>query len=92
MREFGPEDDFAPGDLTCQQLAEIITDYLEGALSEADRQRFHAHLAECDDCTLYVEQMRTTIAVTGRLAAGDIAPRVKLELLAAFRGWSGGGP
>jgi anti-sigma factor RsiW len=88
---FGPADDFAPGELTCQELAEIITDYLEGALSPLDRTRFEDHLAECDDCALYVQQLRTTIAVSGRIAEDDLAPAMRSELLEAFRGWAGRG-
>jgi anti-sigma factor RsiW len=85
---FGPADDFKPGELTCRQLAEIITDYFEGALSPVDRTRFDGHLADCDNCTTYVEQMRTTIAVSGKIAEDDLAPAVRVELLEAFRGWA----
>ena len=88
---FGPKDDFKPGELTCRQLAEIITDYFEGALSPADRVRFDGDLADCDNCTLYVEQMRTTIAVSGRVAEHDLPPAVRVELLEAFRGWAARG-
>jgi anti-sigma factor RsiW len=87
MTEFTRADDFAPGELTCRQLAEIITDYFEGALSAVDRVRFDEHLAECDNCARYVEQMRATVAATGKIAAGDIPPAVRAELLEAFRGW-----
>ena len=77
----------APDELTCQELAEIITDYFEDALSAADRLRFDAHLAECENCARYVEQMRVTVAAAGMLAVDDIVPAVRVELLAAFRGW-----
>jgi hypothetical protein len=73
--------------LTCQELAELVTDYLEGALPRRQRLRFRLHIAGCRNCTHYVEQMRTTIAVTGRIRAEDIAPEVRDELLAAFRSW-----
>jgi anti-sigma factor RsiW len=73
--------------LTCQELAELVTDYLEGALPLRQRLRFRLHIAGCRNCTRYVEQVRTTIAVTGRLRAEDVAPEVRDELLAAFRGW-----
>lgn len=72
---------------TCQELAELITDYLEDALPAARRALFDLHIAGCRDCTLYVEQMRTTVAVSGRLGAGDIPAEVQAELLAAFRTW-----
>ena len=73
--------------LTCQELAELVTDYLEGVLGADERASFDRHIAACRDCTLYVEQMRVTIAVSGRIAAGDIAPAAREELLAAFRSW-----
>lgn len=79
--------EFGPGELTCEQLAEIITDYFEGALSPADRARFEGHLDDCDSCTTYVEQLRLTAAISGRVAAESIAPGVRVELLEAFRGW-----
>lgn len=73
---------------TCQDLAELITDFLEGVLPPVQHALFDLHISECPDCTLYVEQMRTTIAVAGRVAAEDIPPAVRDELLAAFRSWA----
>jgi anti-sigma factor RsiW len=75
-------------DMTCQELAELITDYLEGALPRRARARFVLHITGCRNCRRYVEQMRTTIAVTGRIRADDIPPAVRDELVAAFRGWA----
>lgn len=74
-------------ELTCAEVVELVTDYLEGRLSESARRGFDEHLTECDGCTAYVEQMRTTIAVSGRLSSPE--PRAELEerLLQAFRGW-----
>ena len=72
---------------TCQELAELITDYLEGVLPAAQHALFDLHIAGCRDCTLYVEQMRATIAVTGRIGAGDVPVQVQTELLAAYRAW-----
>ncbi|HEY6584604.1 MAG TPA: zf-HC2 domain-containing protein [Gaiellaceae bacterium] len=74
-------------ELTCAEVVELVTDYLEGRLSESERRRFDEHLTECDGCTAYVEQMRTTIAVSGRLSPPE--PRAEFEerLLQAFRGW-----
>jgi anti-sigma factor RsiW len=80
--------EFDPGELTCQELAEIITDYFEAALPAADRARFDGHLAECENCARYVEQLRLTVAITGRVAAESIAPGMRAELLEAFRGWA----
>lgn len=74
---------------TCQELAELVTDYLEGALGRAQHALFDLHISGCPDCTRYIEQMRTTILVAGRIAAEDIPPAVRSELLAAFRCWAG---
>lgn len=77
----------APGGLACQELVELVSDYLEGALSDTDRARFEAHIAGCDNCTAYVRQMRETIALMGELTTASISPEARAELLAAFRDW-----
>jgi anti-sigma factor RsiW len=74
--------------ISCQELAELITDYLDGALPRGQRARFVFHIAGCRNCRRYVEQMRATIAITGRLRAQDIPPAAREELLAVFRGWA----
>ena len=73
--------------LSCQELVELVTEYLEGALPAEERARFDAHLAECPGCDRYVEQMRTTIAVSGRVPAPELSPEVEERLVEAFRGW-----
>jgi anti-sigma factor RsiW len=77
-------------ELPCRELVELVTAYLDGSLSRRDRRRFERHISGCDNCTTYVEQMRETIAATGRLTEADLDPHVREELLAAFRGWSEG--
>jgi anti-sigma factor RsiW len=72
---------------TCQELAEFLSDYLEGVLTPAQRASFDLHIAGCRDCTLYVEQMRVTIAATGRIRSDDIPAPARDELLVAFRSW-----
>ena len=74
-----------PADLACQQVVELVTDYLEGRLSRRDRRRFEKHLSACDGCTAYVEQMRLTLRTLGRLTERDISKRAKAELIEAFR-------
>jgi anti-sigma factor RsiW len=76
--------------LDCIEVVEIVTDYLEGAMSPADRRRFEAHLATCDGCTNYVRQMRETIRLTGRLTEDQIPDEMKRKLVAAFRDWRQG--
>ena len=74
--------------LTCQQVVELVTEYLEGVMEPRRRARFEAHLAGCDGCTNYLEQVRTTVAVVGRLDVGDVPPPVMSELISAFRSWA----
>ena len=73
--------------LSCRELVELVTDYLEGALDPADVARFEAHIGGCDGCTGYLEQMRQTIRLTGTLTLDDVTPEAEAELLEAFRGW-----
>ena len=80
----------ARNDLTCQELVELVTEYLEGALSPEEQQRFEAHLALCAPCATYLAQMRQTIALAGQLHEDDIAPRSKEQLLDLFRRWKAG--
>ncbi|HEY2371420.1 MAG TPA: zf-HC2 domain-containing protein [Gaiellaceae bacterium] len=81
-----------PRDLSCVHLVELVTDYLEGALSRRDRLRIEAHLEECPDCVAYLDQIRVTIAASGRLRAEWLDPEVKDALVQAFRGWRGESP
>jgi anti-sigma factor RsiW len=73
-------------DLACQELVEIITDYLEGTLPERDRTRFDEHLMTCPGCREYVDEMRTTLRLAGRLTVESISPGARDQLLRAFRG------
>ncbi len=78
----------ANDDVTCQELVEIVSDYLEGALPEADRERFDAHLEVCEGCRRYLDQMRTTIRVVGTLSEDDLDPGARDQLLQLFREWN----
>jgi anti-sigma factor RsiW len=73
--------------LTCQELVELITDYVEGALDEQRHADVTRHLSECDDCLRYVSQLQQT----GRVLASTPAPTLSTEdraaLLAAYREW-----
>lgn len=77
-------------ELTCQELVALVTDYLEDALAPAVRRQFDAHLSECDECTVYLAQMRRTLQLTGRLGEGDVSTPARDRLLAAFRAWKQG--
>ncbi len=73
--------------LACQELVEIVTAYLEGAMGRRDRKRFEAHISGCDNCHTYVEQMRQTIVATGSISEETIDPAAREELLEVFRVW-----
>jgi predicted anti-sigma-YlaC factor YlaD len=75
-------------ELTCAQLVELVTDYLERRLTIRDTERFEEHVAFCDGCSTYFDQMRATIAATGRLREADLPAELHERLLDAFRGWS----
>jgi anti-sigma factor RsiW len=82
MRIFARNDE-----LVCQEVVELVTDYLEGTLSRSGRRRFEAHLAGCEHCSEYLEQMRATIRLTGRLRAEDLTPEMREEFAAIYRRW-----
>jgi anti-sigma factor RsiW len=75
------------GELVCQEMVELITDYLEGALTRSQRKRFEAHLAGCEHCTEYLRQMRVTIRLTGRLRTEDLTPAMREEFTELYRSW-----
>ena len=72
--------------ISCQEVVEVVTDYLEGTLPPDEAAVFEAHLELCDGCRSYLEQMRITIATVGRIEESDVPPEMRDTLLAAFRG------
>lgn len=76
-------------DLVCQQAVELISDYLDGALSRRDRKRLERHLASCDACNAYLEQVRATVAASGSVTAMDLDPEVVDGLVDLFRRFRG---
>ena len=78
-------------DLTCHELVELVTDYLENALTHAERARLEAHLDVCQGCREYLAQMRQTINIMGRLSADSLDPQMRDRLLHVFRQWRRGG-
>ena len=75
-------------ELTCKELVELITGYLDGTLRGRRRRRFEAHLASCDGCTRYVAQMEATIRATGTFTEDQMTEEQKTVLLTAFRDWA----
>jgi anti-sigma factor RsiW len=74
-------------DLPCQELVELVTEYLDGRLPSRTRTRFDEHLARCSGCRTYIEQMRQTIRALGRLPVESIQPEARDRLLAVFCDW-----
>jgi anti-sigma factor RsiW len=80
-----PEPDRA--ELTCQELVELVTNYLEGALSSDDQHRFEVHIDGCGGCRAYLEQMRGTILAVGGVTDADVDPAMRERLMDSFRDW-----
>lgn len=72
-------------ELSCEQIVETITDYIEGRLDPELVARFEAHLAECPYCVTYVAQMRATIRTLGRIDPERLSERSRADLLSVFR-------
>jgi len=74
-------------ELSCREVVEILGDYLEGAMAAGDRARLEEHLAACEGCAAYLEQLRVTIRLSGRLPEEAVSPETMAPLLEAFRAW-----
>jgi anti-sigma factor RsiW len=81
---------------TCEELVDLVTEYLDGALPGPQRLAFEQHVAICPPCRGYFAQLRKTVRVGGRLREEDLPVDVRTALLAAFRDWqresNGGAP
>ena len=75
----------APDPLVCQEFVELVTDYLEGTLPETDRIRFEAHLAECDGCAGYLEDMRRLVGSLNQVVEPPPDSETRQALTRAFR-------
>lgn len=76
--------------MTCKELVELVTEYLEGALPVDDVARFEEHVVTCPPCQLHLEQMRRTIETVGRIPEESLSSDVERDLLEAFRSWKRG--
>ncbi len=76
--------------LSCREVVELVTDYLEDAMSAADRRRFERHLRDCPNCTRYLEQMRLMIRRSGTVVVDELSPEARDELTRRFRDWREG--
>jgi len=80
-----------PDELSCQEFAELVTDYLDDALDPPTRARFDDHLIDCPDCPVYLHQMKAIIGAVGILREEDLSPAARDVLLSRFRFWKTAG-
>jgi anti-sigma factor RsiW len=73
--------------LSCRELVELVTDYLEDALSQHERASFESHVAICEGCETYLDQIKETVRLTGRLTEDQLSRHASEALLQAFRDW-----
>lgn len=73
--------------ITCRELVELVSDYIDGVLSPYDRERFEAHLEVCEPCVTYIEQVRRTIEATGRVTEESLESPAREAMLETFRTW-----
>jgi anti-sigma factor RsiW len=73
--------------MTCQEVVEVVTAYLEGTMTAEDRAGFEAHLVLCDGCERYLRQMERTIELVGHVRDDSLSPRTRQQLLDAFADW-----
>ena len=73
--------------MTCREVVELMTEYLDGALSATDRAKFDQHMQGCDGCRAYLAQLRTARMLMGRVASEPVPELLKAELMSAFRNW-----
>jgi hypothetical protein len=74
-------------EMSCKEIVELVTEYLEGSLPVHEVRRFEAHLELCEGCVTYIEQMRTSIALSGRLSELPLEPHTRAALIETFRNW-----
>ncbi len=86
------EDDVDSGGMTCRELVELVTDYLERRLDADRRRRFEQHVAACPGCARYLRQIRDAAQVLGRVSLDTISPEARGQLIDAFRTWRSSRP
>ena len=77
--------------ITCRRAVELVTAYLDGALSTDDQMRLETHLIYCPPCVEHLKQVRATIQATGRLRINDLDPRARTDLMDLYRRWQADG-
>ena len=74
-------------DITCRQVVALVTAYLDGQLPRGEHDLFEQHLAECEDCTEHVRQIRATVALTGQAPVDELDPAAREDLMNLYRRW-----
>ncbi len=74
-------------DIVCQEAVELVTDYLEGALTRRERRRLEAHLRACPNCAAYLEQIKMTIELAGTIEPDDLSSEAQADLTELYRRW-----
>ena len=74
-------------DLVCREAVELVSDYLEGVLSGAQRRRLEAHLAQCPNCPEYLAQIRAVITLAGSVTPEDLTPHARSEFIRLYKRW-----
>jgi anti-sigma factor RsiW len=72
-------------ELSCREIVELVTEYLEGAMEDDLRVAFEAHLAKCEGCAHYLEQIEAAIRLAGTIEPEVLSPEFEADLLEAFR-------
>ena len=78
---------YMAGNFSCREIAELITDYLEGSLTLTQRLRLQMHMGLCFACRNYLRQMKYTVAILRKLPSEPVPAQVKEELMKRFRTW-----
>jgi anti-sigma factor RsiW len=73
--------------VTCQEVVELVSDYLDQALPPEEASLFEQHVNFCDGCDWYLDQMRSTVQTVGRITEQDVPDETREKLQAAFREW-----
>ena len=77
--------------ITCQEVVELLSAYLDGELDPLNLERVETHLAGCDGCTMVLEEFRETLRLSGGLTVEQVDETQRRTLLEAFRDWTAGG-
>ena len=76
-----------PNEMSCKELVELATEYLEGTMPAAERARLQRHLENCPGCVNYLEQMESTLAILGHIPEQGVSAEAQAKLVGVFRKW-----